>query len=67
MPRRKRPGNWAIIYAELPPDYKAWLEAWAAKNNRSMSGELKTMMEAAGCPHHLPDGPAPGPARRKGK
>lgn len=40
MARRSRPGKWAVIFAEVPPDIKARLEAQAAVNQRSATGEL---------------------------
>lgn len=40
MARRSRPGEWSIIFAEVPPELKARLEAQAAANQRSATGEL---------------------------
>lgn len=43
--RRKRPGEWAILYAEVPPVVKAALERRAKANRRSATAELIVLME----------------------
>lgn len=45
MTRRKRPGEWAIVYAELPPPLVDWLKARAKGNLRSMTTELRAILE----------------------
>jgi hypothetical protein len=47
MPRRKRPGVWAILYAELPPALKAKLDARAVRLRRSTTQELIVILESA--------------------
>lgn len=47
MPRRTRPGEWAVIYAEVKPDVKAWIESEAQANNRSATAELLTIIQEA--------------------
>jgi hypothetical protein len=43
--RRTRPGEWAIIFAEVPPVVKAVLEERAAANRRSLTAELTVLLE----------------------
>lgn len=54
MPRRPREGEWAVIYAEVPPILKAWLDAQADANHRSITAELITLLEAALDVKHRP-------------
>ena len=52
MARRKRPGEWAIIYAEIPPALKDKLQAKADANRRSLTSELIVAIES-----HTEDAP----------
>lgn len=45
MPRRHRPGDWSILYAELPPALMDWLKARAAANHRSVTAEVTNVLE----------------------
>jgi hypothetical protein len=62
MPRRTRPGEWAIIYAEVPPPLKRKLEAMAVRNLRSVTGEITLALNK-----HTADEPDPagGPEPEK--
>ena len=57
MPRRPRPGEWATLYAEIPPDLKAWLECQAKANMRSATAELITLLRSGLDPKHQPATP----------
>jgi hypothetical protein len=44
MPRKKREGEWRTLYAELPADLLDYLDARAARNNRTKTGELSQIL-----------------------
>ena len=58
MPKRKRPGDWAVIFAEVPPVLKAWLDAQAKANHRSATAELTHILESHLDPKHKTEAPA---------
>jgi hypothetical protein len=45
MPRRQRPGEWAILYAEIKPELHAALKERAATERRSVTAELTIALE----------------------
>jgi hypothetical protein len=61
MGRRKREGDWSIIYAEVPPELAARLEALARKNHRSKAAEVIMWLET------LPPAPAVEPEPKRGR
>lgn len=72
MPKRKRPGEWAVIYAEVQPNLKVKLESRAKRNHRSATAELITILEAVlvdeAADGRADEAPAAGrPRARKGK
>jgi hypothetical protein len=64
MPRRKRPGKWSVIFAEVPPELKDWLDAQARASRRSTTAELMLLLETHLNPAHKP---APPPAKPRGR
>ena len=62
MPRRKRPGEWAVLYVEVPPELKAKMQAIADRHRRSLTAELIVALEA-----YTAEEPAPEVAGRKAK
>lgn len=67
MPRRKRPGEWAVLYAEIPPALKERLESQAIKNNRSTVGELIELLNKHldQLPDHKAERPRPATKGKK--
>jgi hypothetical protein len=59
MGKRKRNGEWAVIFAEVPPALKAWLDAQAVANHRSSTAELIVILEGNLDPCHRPVAAAP--------
>lgn len=48
MPKRPRPpGDWGVLYAELPKTIIARLEASANTNRRSRTAELEVLLDKA--------------------
>jgi hypothetical protein len=45
MPRRKRPGEWTVLYVEVPPALKAQMQAKADENRRSLAAEVMIALE----------------------
>lgn len=45
MPRRKRSGEWTVLYAELPPALVDWLRLRADRNLRTTTAELRAILE----------------------
>jgi hypothetical protein len=67
MARRTRPGEWATLYVEVPPELKEWLDAQAVANRRSMTAELIMLLERGLDPQYkpaTPDKPAKGKAKK---
>ncbi len=51
---RPREGEWVVLYTEVRPHLKAWLEAQAEANHRSAASELITLLETHLDPKHQP-------------
>jgi hypothetical protein len=60
MPRRPRPGEWAVIYAEVPPELKGKLLAMANRSRRSLTAELTVALES-----YTANEPPPAEQKRK--
>ena len=44
MPRKKRQGEYATLYAEIPTDLHKYLEERAGRNNRTITGEVAQIL-----------------------
>lgn len=51
---RNKKSESVVIFAEVSPELKAWLEAQAIANRRSLTSELKVVLENSLDPAHKP-------------
>jgi len=60
MPRRPRPGEWAVMYLEVPPELKEKMQVKADRNRRSLTAEAIVALES-----YTADEPTPAKKAKK--